>query len=300
MHHKACACMFVCVYICVYIYTCAFLFVHVYVHMYLYRHTHIYLVHSCLCVRVCVCMLYVCSCVYKQGSLTPSYIGHTKWLRLNTNQYRTLLRPSWWGRMHVWEHTALCCCWILTLLCLLHRSSLLTDGEYLTLRLTSISVPIYIYIYIRIYAFKKSFIHTFEMAFMHTMGFRYEVFMAFLDTSCYGLRTWLQGCMLACSHTVMCCPLVTVTVTVTVRRYTQLDRCKHEQTNTCAIAEYCANAIRHLEGHSHGQGHGHSHCHVHGHGHGQVTLYKRTDACINKPTHAHCSVLWEPIQHMSG
>jgi hypothetical protein len=270
----------------------------IYIYIFMYKPCERLLVFACACMYM---YIVVCN---NQGSLTPSYIGHTKWLRLNTIQYRALLRPSWWGRMHVWEHTALCCCWILTLLCLLHRSSWLTDGEYLTLRHTSISVPIYIYIYIyiyiRIYAFKKSFIHTFEMAFMHTMGFRYEVFMAFLDTSCYGLRTWLQGCMLACSHTVMCCPLVTVTVTVTVRRYTQLDRCKHEQTNTCAIAEYCANAIRHLEGHSHGQGHGHSHCHGHGHGHGQVTLYKRTDACINKPTHAHCSVLWEPIQHMSG
>ena len=87
------------------------------------------------------------------------------------------------------------------------------------------------------------------------MGFSYEVFMAFLDTSCYGLRTWLQGCMLACSHAVMCGPLVTVTVTVTVtitvRRYTQLDRCIHEQTNTCAIAQYYANEIRNLEGHCH-------------------------------------------------
>jgi hypothetical protein len=51
--------------------------------------------------------------------------------------------PSWWGRTHVWEQTALCCCWIPWLLRVLHRSSLLTSGE-----LTDMRVCMYACIYV--------------------------------------------------------------------------------------------------------------------------------------------------------
>ena len=134
--------------------------VHIYVYMYM-PWVHLFIFAS---VRMCVHSGSVPVCTSKVPLQSPNclFIGHTKWLRLNTNQYRALLRPSWWGRMHVWGHTALCCCWTTTLLCLLHRSSLLTDGEYLTLHLSCTHVLvsaacIYIYIYIYAYEHVRSF-----------------------------------------------------------------------------------------------------------------------------------------------
>jgi hypothetical protein len=121
--------MYVYAYVCVCFCMCVCMYVSMHFHDVVHiTHTHMYAraptgIHAysgalwrpCWLGRICMCShTYACMHAY---------------ICIHTHVYRTMWWPSWWGRTHDWEQTALCWCWIVTLLCALHRSSLLTSGE---------------------------------------------------------------------------------------------------------------------------------------------------------------------------
>ncbi len=120
-----CVCVFVCMYVCMYALSwwCS-------------HHTH---THTCanMCARAPTCMhayLELFDGLIEWDVLACAYIHIHACTCIFTHIHRTMWWPSWWGRTHVWEQTALCCCWIPWSLRVLHRSSLLTSGELTYMR----------------------------------------------------------------------------------------------------------------------------------------------------------------------
>ncbi len=130
--------MYVCVFVCMYV--CMYVCMHF--------HDDVHITHTYVCTHACTrtnmharvfgalwrpCSLgRTCMCIHTYACVH---------MYICTRIYRTMWWPSWWGRTHVWEQTALCCCWIPLLLRVLHRSSLLTSGE-----LTYMRVCMYVYV----------------------------------------------------------------------------------------------------------------------------------------------------------
>jgi hypothetical protein len=134
--------MYVCMYVCMCVCTFTMMFIHT------HTHTH---THACahMCARAPTCMhayLELCDGLVDWDVLACAYIHIHAYKCIYTHIYRTMWWPSWWGRTHVWEQTALCCCWIPWSLRVLHRSSLLTSGE-----LSYMCVYMYVYMYVCMY-----------------------------------------------------------------------------------------------------------------------------------------------------
>ncbi len=97
-------------------------------------HTHMY-AHTYVRATTCIhAYLELCDGHVDWDVFSCAYIHIPFYICIYTHTYRTMWWPSWWGRTHVWEQTALCCCWIATLLCVFYRSSLLTSGELIYVR----------------------------------------------------------------------------------------------------------------------------------------------------------------------
>ncbi len=114
-------CIFVCMYVCMYVCTFMMIFTSY--------------AHVCTRTNMHTCIFWS----FMTAMLIGTYLHKHAYICMRTYVYthiiyRTMWWPSWWGRTHVWEQTVLCCCWIPWSLRLLHRSSLLTSGELIYMR----------------------------------------------------------------------------------------------------------------------------------------------------------------------